>query len=104
ISYVGASIDGGVGVQGFLVEAGLRDSDAVARANHRGRVQNDDKKILRAFAAANKGEDAVIGVVAIQPLKAAPIEIHFVQSRFRGEKIFWVGGAAECAALGTRLE
>ncbi len=72
VAGVRAAIVGGVGIQDFLVEARLRDPDAIARADDRSCVQHDDEQVLRIFAATHEREDAVIGVVAVKPLKPMP--------------------------------
>ena len=88
---VAAAVERRIRVEDLVVRSGVRDADAVTRANHRGCVQNHDKQIFRPFPAANEREDAIVGVIAVQPFKTAPVEIHFVQSRFRGEQFVEVG-------------
>ena len=81
VAGVRAAIVGGVGIQDFLVEARLRDPDAIARADDRSCVQHDDDQVLRILAPAHEREDAVVGVVAVKPLKPMPLDIDFVQGR-----------------------
>lgn len=54
IPNIGAAVDGRVGIQDFGVKAGLRDADEVAFADNRGRVYDDNEKIVRIFSAAKE--------------------------------------------------
>ena len=91
ISDIRATVGCRIGVQGLLVEAGLRHSNAVTFANHRSCVQNDYEHIFGPLATADKGKDAVVGVVAVEPFKSAPVKIDFMQSRFRSEEFVEIG-------------
>src|SRR5713226_7418378 len=99
ISDVRATVGSGIGVQGLLVEAGLRHSDAVTFANHRSCVQNDYEQIFRPLATADKGKDAVVGVVAVQPFKSAPVKIELMQGRLRSEEFVEIGNEPPNAAV-----
>jgi len=81
VADAGASVVCGVGIEDFLVEAADWDADAVIAADDWRGVQDDDEKIFVISRAADKGDDAVVAVVAINPLETGPFEIDFVESR-----------------------
>ncbi len=104
VAGIRAAIGGGVGIQDFLVEAGLRDADAISWANDRSCVEHDDEQVLRILAAAHEREDAVVGIVAVKPLKPVPLEIYFVEGRLSGVELVQVGDQALDTAVRIMLE
>src|SRR5258707_240834 len=81
IADAGASVVCGVGVEDFLVEAADRDADAVIATDDWRGIQDDDEKIFVISRAPYERNDAVVAVVAIDPLETRPFEIYFVESR-----------------------
>jgi len=82
---------GGVGVKDFFVKAGAGHADDISFAYDGCGIHDDDDKIVFGFAFAHEREDAVVAVVAINPLEALPVEIDFVESGFGGENVIEVG-------------
>ena len=81
VTDVGASIVGGVGIQNFSIVTGVGNAEAIAGTDDRSVVEYDDDEVVGIFAAANEGEDAVVGVVGINPFETVPVELHLMQSR-----------------------
>ena len=90
VAYIRAAVVGGVGVENLFVEAGAGDADDVAFANHGCGVHDDYDKVVGVFAESNERKHTVITIVAIDPFKALPVEIDFVQSGFGGENVIQV--------------
>jgi len=60
VTYVGATVVRGVGVENFFVEAGAGNADDVAFADDRSGVDDhDDEVVVMIFSVAEEGEDAV---------------------------------------------
>ena len=87
VAKAGAAVVGRVCVEDFLVEAGFRDADAVVAANDRSAIQNGDEKFFAIAAAANERDDAVVGIVAVNPFKTGPFEIDLMKRGLRGVKM-----------------
>ena len=81
VTDVAATVDRGVGIEHLLPVAGARNADAVARAGLGGEVAADDDEIRGVAIAAKVGEDALVGVVAVDPLEAGRIAVELVQRR-----------------------
>ncbi len=64
----------------------MRNADAVAFANDWRGIHNYDQQILGLLSVAREGEDAVVGIVGVDPLEPLPIEIDFMQRGLRGEQ------------------
>ena len=104
IAYIRASIIGGVRVQDFLVKAGLRGADAVALTNNGRGVEDDEEQVFGLFSVAGEGENAVVGVVGVQPLETLPNKINLMQSGLGGEKLIQVANEVLDAAMRIVLE
>ena len=104
VAYVGAAVVGGIGIEDFFVEAGARDADDVAFADDWGGVEYDDDEVVGGFAVAEKREDAVVAVVAIDPFETVPVEIDFVESGLGSEGVIEVGDEFLNAAVRIPLK
>ena len=92
VAEVGAAVDGGVGIEDFLVKAGAGDADDIAFADDGcGVHDHDDEVFVMIFSVADEGKNAVVGVIAIYPFEALPMEIDFVESGLGGENAIEVG-------------
>jgi len=92
VAEVGASVDGGVSVEDFLVKAGAGDADDIAFADDGcGVHDHDDEVFVMIFSVADEGKNAVVGVIAIYPFEALPMEIDFVESGLGGGNAIEVG-------------
>src|SRR5262249_18851341 len=79
IPHVAAAVYGCIGVEHFAVKARFGDAYAVGLADDRCEVGHHDKDVLGVLRAAEEGKHARIGVIAIDPLKPVPIEIHLME-------------------------
>src|SRR5690349_7161441 len=82
IAIIAARVVFGVAVEDFAVITGLGDAHAIILARHRCEIRDDHNEFLPVSRPPDEGEHAVIGIVAVDPLKSLPLEIHFVQRRF----------------------
>src|SRR5215813_3517361 len=83
-----AAVFSGVAVQQFSPEAPARDSHLVVVARDRGEVADDHDTFAGRAPFAQEAQDAVLGVVAINPLEAGRVTVLLVQ-----------GGLAAVAAV-----
>ncbi len=84
IAYVGSAVPLRISVYRFPVKSQLRHAYAVVFA-HDGRAVGDhDHEIFVVFPATQERKHAGIRIVAVQPLEAVPVEVHFMQGRFPG--------------------
>jgi len=104
IADVRATVDAGVSIQDFGVKAGLWHADDVAFAHYGRGVHNHREQTCRVFPVAEEREDAVVGVVGVEPFETVPVEINLVQGGLRCVKFVEVGDQALDAAMGIVLE
>ena len=69
-----------IGVEHLDVGALRRHTDAVAVTHLGGKVMNADEEIAALLGAPHEGDDAVLIVVAVDPLEAVPVEIDLPES------------------------
>ena len=84
VADVRTAVMGGVGIENFFVEAGVGNAEAIAAADDRSGVKDGDDEIFGFFSAADKGEDAVVGVVGINPFESLPFEFNLMESGLGG--------------------
>lgn len=77
------------------------DPNPVAVADDGSSVEDDEKHIVWIFATTQKREDAVVGVVGIQPLKPLPIEIDLMESRLCSEQLIEILDEALDTSVGV---
>ena len=77
---------GGVGVHDFAIKAHIRHTQAIAFADYGSRVDDGDDEIFGIFAAADESEDAVVGVIGVNPFETVPVEIDLMKGRLDGVK------------------
>ncbi len=94
----------GVGVHDFAVEAGLRDAETVAAADHGSRVDDGDDEVAGVFAATDEGKHTVVGVVGVNPFETVPVKLNLMESGFGGVKMVEVADEALDAEMGFMLE
>src|SRR5262249_4724714 len=104
VANVGPAISGAIGVEHFFVEAGERNADDVPFADDRSGVENDYDDVIGIAAGAEEGEDAVVAVVAVDPLEAVPVEIDLVEGGFGGDQVIQVANELLNASVGAELE
>jgi len=104
VAHIGAAIVGRVGVHDFAVETGLRNAKAIALSDHRCGVDNSDYEVFGIFAAADKGQDAVVGVVGVNPFETVPIKLDLMEGGFGGVKTIEIADQVLDAAMGIVLE
>jgi len=92
VAGVGAAVMGGIGVEKFAVEAFEGNADAVMAADDGSAIEDDEDEVAGVAAAAEEGENAVIGVGAVHPLKAGPIGIELMESGLGGIETVESGG------------
>lgn len=99
VADVRTPVVGGVAIEDFAVETGIRDAETVAAADYRRGVDDGDDQVFRFFAATNKRENAVIGVVGVDPFEAVPVEVDFMKRRFGGVKMIEIADEMLDAAM-----
>jgi len=104
VADVGAPVVRGVGVHDFAVEAGLRDAETVAAADHGSGVDDDDDEVAGVFAAADEGKHTVVGVVSVNPFETMPVKLDFVEGGFGGVHAVEIANETLNAAMGIMLE
>ena len=87
VADAGAAVIGRVRIEDFFVKAGFGDADAIVAANDGSAIQDGDEEFFAIAAATNERDDAVVGIVAIDPFEAGPFEINLMKSRFGGMKV-----------------
>src|SRR5260370_402117 len=104
VTGVGAAVVGGIGVHDFAIEAGFGDAEAIAFAGDRSGVDNRDDKVFGIFAAAEKGKNAIVGIVGVDRCETVPVKIDFMKSRFSRIEVIEVGDKLLDAAMRIPLE
>ena len=64
-----------IGVEHLDVGPLRRHANAVAMAHLGGKVMDADEEIAALLGAPHEGDDAVLIIVAVDPLEAVPVEI-----------------------------
>src|SRR5260221_6190577 len=104
IADAGAAVVCGVGVENFFVKATGRNADAVIAANDGRGVEDDHEKIIVIAGAADKGDDAVVAVVAVDPFETGPFEIDFVKRGLLREEAIQIRDKSFDAAVQIVLQ
>src|SRR5690349_4954614 len=86
VANIGTAVMVSVSIHDFAIKARLRDAEAIAFPYDRSGVHYGDDEVFRLLAAANKGKNAVVCVVGVNPFKSVPIKFDLVKSRFGGVK------------------
>ena len=81
IAHVGPAIFLRVRIHDFPVEARLGHAHAVGISLNRRKISDHYDEIARILRSPQEGKDARIRVVAIDPFKSVPVEIHLVKGR-----------------------
>src|SRR5260370_4661899 len=95
---------GGVGVQDFAVEARVRNAKTITFADDGRGVDDGDNEVFRVFATTDERENAVVGVVGVNPCETVPVKIDLMKSGFGGVEMIEVGDEMLDAAMGIPLE
>jgi hypothetical protein len=82
VADVRAAINRGVGIEDFAIIARLRNTKAIPCAADRSGVENGNKEVLGIFAATEKAEDAIVGVVGVNPFETVPVKINLMKRGF----------------------
>src|SRR5712692_2504220 len=102
VTGVAAAEGGGIGVQQFAVKTRLGHTHTIVLAHDRGEVGNYHQEIFGVSGAAEERKHARVGIVAVQPLEAVPVEIHLMQGRLSGIEL--VQGRYQLLEPAVRLE
>src|SRR6266496_2412736 len=94
----------GVSVQDFAIEAGVRNAKTITFADDGRGVDDGDNEVFRVFATTDERENAVVGVVGVNPFKTVPVKIDLMKSGFGGVEMIEVGDEMLDAAMGIPLE
>lgn len=81
ITHIAAAVSDPIGVDDLLIPPRFRDADAVMVARHWREVAQADDDSLRTVCLSKVGDDGVVGVAEINPLKSAPVKVDLVQRR-----------------------
>src|SRR6266404_3212914 len=99
IANVRTAVVDGVGVQNFLVEAGIGDTEAVAAADDRCGVDDGDDEIFGIFSATDEGENTVVRVIGVNPLEAMPVKFDLMEGGLGGIEMIEVSDELLDAAM-----
>src|SRR5262245_41730877 len=81
IALTAAAVEPRIAVQCFAPKTALGGTDAIIGARHRSKIGDDDDELSRRSWLSQQGDDAGLGVVAIDPLKSSWVAIHFKERR-----------------------
>ena len=95
---------GSVGVHDFTVETRMGDTQAIAFTDYGGSVEDGENEVFGIFAAAEKRENAVVGIVGVDPFETVPVEIDLMEGGFNGVKMVEIRDEPLDAAVGVVLE
>src|SRR5712692_11247251 len=84
IAYVASAVVRLVCIHQLSIISRLGHSDAIRLPYDRSKVGCDHQKVPRMPGSPQKTQHARIGIVAIDPLEALPIEVHFMQRALGG--------------------
>src|SRR6266436_1517756 len=101
IANVRTAVVDGVSVHDFTVQAGVRDTEAVAAADDGRGVDDGDDHILGIFSAADEGENTVVRVVGVNPFETVPVKFDLMESGLGGVEMVEVGDELLDAAMGV---
>src|SRR5579885_2675286 len=99
VAVIAAGVVMGVAVENLAIPAGLRHSYAVVLARHRREIRHNDQRFLGISRVPDKRKDARVSVIAVDPLKSLPLEIHLMQRRFAPVNGIQVGNEVLHAAM-----
>src|SRR5512143_170171 len=88
-----------VAVQELAPEPALRHADAIALVRDGRKVADDQDEVPRRAAAADIADDAVVGVVEVDPLEPGLVEVELVEGRLARVKAVEVPDPALDAAV-----
>ncbi len=103
VARVAAAVDLGIAVKDFAVETILRYANAETAVQY-GREIADRHHVAAVFCLTQKGNHAVVGIVALDPLKAIVGEVQLVQGWFAGAEGVEVGDQALDALVRRKLQ
>ena len=78
IAEVAAAIALAIRIEKFAIVSWLGDAYAVSFVRNRREICNYHDELFGIFGAAHKGKNAGGGIVAVDPIEAVPIEVHFM--------------------------
>src|SRR5437660_1244893 len=81
VVYAAASILHVIRRQHFPISSPMRQSQSIIMADHRREIADRDESRILDMGPALKGDDAVLGIRKVDPLKAVPICIKRVEGR-----------------------
>jgi hypothetical protein len=82
----------------------MGNTQAIAFADYGGGVEDGENEVFGILAAAEERENAVVGVVGVDPLETVPIEIDLMERGFGGVKFVEVADELLDATVGIVLE
>lgn len=82
IALLASSIHLGIAVQDLLPETATWNPNPIVMADDRSEVADDQDDVLRRASSANKAQNTMLCVVAIDPLETSRVAVPFVESRF----------------------
>src|SRR5271165_3665667 len=80
VSHSAASVVGGVAVQQLSPESARSNSQAIGQSRHRRKIAHHHDPAFRRLPFSQKGNCAVLAVVAVNPLETGRVRIELVQS------------------------
>src|SRR5438552_4070020 len=101
VALLAAAVLSSVTVQRLFPEAATRDPHLIVVAEHRREVADDQNTSVRRAPCAEKAEDTVLGVVAIDPVKPSRGTVLFVEGRLTAVELVQILYPALQAGMGS---
>ena len=87
VTNVRTAVVNGIRIQDLAVVAGLRNAEAIAFANDRRRIDHHNDQSFLIFPPANETQDAIVGVICVNPFETVPVEIDLIKRGFGNVKL-----------------
>ena len=104
IAYIASAVPLRIGVQDLPIKSRLGHAHAVGIALDRREIGDHQNEIARIFCTTQERKHARIGVIAIDPLKPVPVEIHLVKRGLVAVNAVQVGGKGLQPAMAVVLQ
>ena len=91
VANIRTTVNGSVGVEDFAIVARPWNAKSIALANDGSCIDDRNDQIFRVFAAANEAQDAIVGVIGVNPFETVPIEVDLMECRLGNVDAIQIG-------------